>query len=165
MKIPALVLAGLVLIALASVSPRRPVLVWNASPSVPIGLYLIVPRPLRVGDFVVVHLADTMQHFAEQRQYIGPDTPLLKRVAAMHGSLVCQHNRIVVINRRHIVIALASDRRRRPLPAWRGCYRLKKGQVFVLGSHMESFDSRYFGPLAGEQIVGPAIALLTTPPL
>ncbi|MBS0251280.1 MAG: S26 family signal peptidase [Proteobacteria bacterium] len=161
MKTCALGLSGLLMLAATIPIPKRPVLIWNASQSVPIGLYLIVPRSLHVGNFVVVRLSETMQALAEQRQYIGPDTPLLKRVAAMNGDTVCRHKSIVVINHRHIVIAFTSDHRARPLPAWRGCRRLTGGQVFVLGTHPESFDSRYFGPLAGEQVVGPAVSLLT----
>lgn len=153
-------LFGLTVLALTGVRPGHPVLIWNASESVPIGLYLIVPRPPHVGDFVVVRLSETMQLLAEQRKYIGPETPLLKRVAAMHGSVVCRHKSVVMIDHRQIAIALTFDRRVRPLPTWHGCLRLKQGQVFVLGTHPESFDSRYFGPLAAEQAVGPAIPLL-----
>lgn len=164
MQVGAIALAGLLLIAGAGVGSKHLVLVWNASASVPVGLYLIVPRSLHVGDFVVVRLSKSMQVLAEQRKYIGPDTPLLKHVAAMNGEFVCRRGSVVVIDRRHIVIALGSDRHGNPLPAWRGCLRLRGGQVFVLGTHSESFDSRYFGPLASEQIIGHAIPLLTAWP-
>jgi conjugative transfer signal peptidase TraF len=161
MKVGFLALLGLILIATTTVRPTRPILIWNASASVPVGLYLIVPKPLRIGDFVLVRPPEAMQVLATKRKYIGPDTPLLKRVAAMNGELVCRHQNIVSIDRRFIVIALTLDRRERVLPVWSGCYHLRKGQVFVLGTHLESFDSRYFGPLCADQIVGPAIPLLT----
>ncbi len=164
MKACAVALAGLVMIAVPAVVPQHFVLIWNASQSVPMGLYLMVRGPLRVGDFVVVRLSETMQYLAEQRRYIGPHTPLLKRLAAIHGGFVCRDKSLIVVDRRHIVIALTSDRHGRPLPAWRGCYRLRKGQVFVLGTNLESFDSRYFGPLGGEQIIGRAIPLLAASP-
>jgi type IV secretory pathway protease TraF len=45
------------------------------------------------------------------------------------------------------------------MPVWQGCHQLQDGQVFVLGTHAESFDSRYFGPIDGEQITGAAIPL------
>lgn len=154
-------LAALVvaLLATSAVAPKRPVLVWNASESVPIGLYLVVPRPLRIGDNVLIRLSRAMQVLAERRGYIGPDTPLLKRVAAMDGDRVCRRGHAILISGRQVATALGIDRAGKPLPVWQGCHQLEDGQVFVLGMHSESFDSRYFGPIDHQQIVGTAIPL------
>lgn len=152
-------LIGLVLITGAAIEPRHILLVWNASRSVPTGPYLIVPRPVHIGQFVVVRLPLTIRDLAEHRHYIGADIPLIKRVAAMNGDLVCRYGSVVVIGRRAIVVALGADTQGRPLPVWRGCLRLRSGQIFVLGMRSDSFDSRYFGPLSSAQIIGPAIPL------
>ena len=149
------------MLAAAASGPKYPVLVWNRSPSVPVGLYLVLARPAHVGDYVATRLSGTMQALAERRSYIGPNTPVLKRVAASEGDRVCRRGRIVQIAEERFVIALVSDRQGRQLPVWQGCYQLQNDQRFVLGTHLESFDSRYFGPINREQIVGVAIPIFT----
>lgn len=159
MKAHALIALSVALLAAAASGPKCPVLVWNKSPSVPIGLYLVVARPVHVGDYVVMRLSGTMQALAERRTYIGPNTPLLKRVAASEGDRVCRRGQAVLASGQHVVVALGADRAGKPLPVWQGCHQLQHGQVFVLGTHPESFDSRYFGPIDREQIAGAAIPL------
>lgn len=160
MKAGALAALGLVALLTATAwGSKRHALVWNASASVPIGLYLIVPRPLHIGDYVLIRLSGPPQALAERRSYIGPNTPLLKRVAAMEGDRVCRRGPVTWIAGQQFVIALAFDREGRRLPVWQGCRQLQRGQLFVLGTHAESFDSRYFGHIDGAQIVGAAIPL------
>ena len=71
-------------IGIASFLPVPLRLVWNASASVPIGLYgLEPPRGLRVGELIAVapsrHLAD----FMAERGYLGRGVPLMKHVSAL----------------------------------------------------------------------------------
>jgi len=164
MKAGALMALGLALLAATTLGPKHPILVWNASASVPIGLYFVVARPLHIGDYVLLRLTGTMQTLAERRKYIGPSMPLVKRIAAMDGDRVCRCGLTVQIAEQHFVIALGSDRGGRRLPVWQGCDNLQNGQSFVLGTHAESFDSRYFGPVTRDQIVGAAIPLFTVGP-
>jgi len=159
MKAHALIALGFALLAAVASGPKRLVLVWNRSPSVPIGLYLVLARPPHVGDYVVIRLSGTMQALAERRNYIGPNTPLLKRVAASEGDRVCRRGQGVLISGQQVAIALGADRAGKPMPVWQGCHQLQHGQAFVLGTQPESFDSRYFGPIDREQIAGAAIPL------
>lgn len=159
MKAGAFVALGLALLAAVVFGPKRLALVWNTSASVPIGLYLIVSRPVQIGDYVLIRLSGTMQVLAEQRSYIGAHTPLLKRVAATEGDRACRSGHVVWIPGRQVVIALGTDRAGKSLPVWQGCHQLQDGQLFVLGTHRESFDSRYVGPIDREQIAGAAIPL------
>ena len=154
-----LALGSVALLTATALAPKRLMLVWNTSASVPIGLYLIVPRSLRIGDYVLIRISGLPQALAEQRSYIGSHMPLLKRVAALEGDRVCRRGRVISMGRQQLVIALAFDRRGRRMPVWQGCRQLQRGQVFVLGMHAESFDSRYFGPIDHAQIVGAAIPL------
>lgn len=158
MKAHALVVLGLTLLA-AALGPKRPVLAWNTSASVPIGLYLIVSRPVQIGDYVLVRISGPMQALAERRNYVGANMPLLKRVVATEGDRVCRRGQALLVSGQHVAIALGIDQAGRPLPVWQGCHQLQHGQVFVLGKHPESFDSRYFGPIDREQIAGAAIPL------
>ena len=156
MKVGALMALGLALIAAATLGHKRPILVWNTSASVPIGLYITLSRPAHIGDYVLIRLSGAMQALAERRRYIAK-TPLLKRVAAMEGDRVCRRGRMVRIAGWRSVIVLGFDREGRQLPVWQGCHRLQSGQVFVVGTHSESFDSRYFGPLHVKHVIGTAI--------
>jgi type IV secretory pathway protease TraF len=50
---------------------------------------------------------------------------------------------------------LAHDSESRPLPRWRACRRLDAGEFFVFSNRIpNSFDSRYYGPVRREAIVG-----------
>ena len=50
---------------------------------------------------------------------------------------------------------LAQDSESRPLPRWRACRRLGEGEFFVFSNRIpNSFDSRYYGPVRREAIVG-----------
>ena len=53
------ILAAMAAGALFTAAPlhgKTPWLVWNASPSVPLGLYRIDPGPVRRGDLVLIRL-------------------------------------------------------------------------------------------------------------
>ena len=142
-------------------SPMR--LIWNASASVPLGLYRIDPTPvMRVGDMVAVRPSPTLARFMAERRYVEANVPLLKPIAAMHGATICRLGLRVTINGRTAVAALARDRFGRPLPAWSGCYRLRPDQLFLIApAHPDSFDGRYFGPVSQAQILGSATPLWT----
>lgn len=61
-----------------------------------------------------------------------------------------------------MTIARSHDGRGRPLAPWSGCRPLAHGEVFLLASHSPaSFDSRYFGPVQREAILGEALPLWT----
>jgi len=63
-----------------------PAFIWNASASVPIGLYSVVPedRP-GVTDLVAVMPPEPIATFLAQRNYLPRGVPLLKRVLALSG--------------------------------------------------------------------------------
>jgi|HubBroStandDraft_4_1064222.scaffolds.fasta_scaffold1158625_1 type IV secretory pathway protease TraF len=53
-----------------AIGARLPFLVWNSSPSVPIGLYWIEQTKPRVGDLVLVRLAGPIAALVERRAYL-----------------------------------------------------------------------------------------------
>jgi type IV secretory pathway protease TraF len=77
-------------------------------------------------------------------------------VAAGAGDVVCRHGALITINGRAVAQARLTDTAGRPLPAWSGCIRLADTQVFVLAVDPDSFDSRYFGPVDGANVLGTA---------
>jgi conjugative transfer signal peptidase TraF len=161
MKVPALLGTAVALAFLMAplAIPPRPLLMWNASPSVPVGLYRVTPASTRVGDLVVLRLPSLMAAFAAGRGYLPRTAYLLKPVAAIAGDLVCRFGAQVFVRGRFAARAALADHGGNPMPAWHGCRVLRSGEVFVLAHHPASFDSRYLGPLDATAIVGSAVLL------
>lgn len=119
----------------------------NLTSSVPVGLYLALPGRPAAGDYVRVATSDQTHALAVSRGYIVPGLPLLKRAAAIAGSRVCRSGSGVWIDGHIQVWVRRIDRAGRALPVWSECRVLKAGEIFVLGSHRDSYDGRYFGPI------------------
>lgn len=136
-----------------------PWLVWNISPSVPLGLYAIYAADQRRGDLVIARLPPPFAMLAHQRGYLPIDTYLLKPVVAIAGDRVCRLDRRIVVRGTPAALAALHDTAGRRLPAWHGCRKLVPGEVFVLARPSHSFDSRYFGPLRRSDILGRAVRL------
>jgi conjugative transfer signal peptidase TraF len=134
----------------------QPILIWNASDSVPIGWYWVSKRPPNIGEIAVISPPEWVRLYASERGYLPSDVWLLKPVAAVHPALVCRFGRYVFINGKLFAKAKDHDRMHRPLPVWKGCQTLKPNRIFVLGRHRDSFDSRYFGPIDHAQVSGTA---------
>lgn len=147
--------------AVAALAPQ-PRLIWNASASMPVGLYRIdVGRAAATGDLALIEPPDAVAALLATRGYLPRGVPLLKRVAATDGALVCRTGHFVTIDGFGAARARARDRLGRPLPRWLGCRRLQRGEIFLLGAAPDSFDSRYFGALPAPAVIGTAHPLLT----
>jgi len=149
---------GLMTIALSLLSTEAPPrVVWNATISAPRGWWVITrDAPLQVGDWALVRPAADLAPRLAMRGYLPPGVSLLKQVAAGPGQSVCRRGRELLIDGRVAAVALASDRMGRPLPAWSGCRRLGRAQVFFMNAAPDSLDGRYFGPTPHADVVGRA---------
>jgi conjugative transfer signal peptidase TraF len=138
---------------------RGTLLIMNVTSSVPVGLYLTSSAELARGDFVLI-ARDTLAHRAAlSKGLISPSMQLLKRVAGLPGDHVCRHGRSVWINGIIKASARNADDIGRPLRTWRGCRVLDAGEIFVLGSHANSFDSRSFGPIRRSDVVSRVVLI------
>lgn len=155
--------AGIALIAFAAIVRANPILVWNASASVPIGLYAVQPLDSpRVGDLVVLEPPTPLGDWLLEHGYLGADVPLIKHIAALPGQRVCRVGVEVSIDGVAVATAKTHDRFDRPLPVWQGCHRLTDDQIFFLNPDTEgSLDGRYFGPLPRDTIIGRAVPIWT----
>ena len=124
-----------------------PKLIWNASASVPIGLYAVHPAgPLRIGELLVVTPPEPLATFLDARHYLPKGVPLLKHVAALPGQLICRSGDVVTVDRIAVGVALARDHLGRLLPTWQGCRVIGAGEVFLMNKRsLASLDGRYFG--------------------
>lgn len=149
--------------AAAAFVPTSPRLVWNASASVPIGLYELAPAGhLNAGDLVAVMPDKPLADFMVERGYIGRGVPLMKHVAALAGQTVCRTGNAVTVDAVPFGDALDRDKRGRELPTWQGCKRIANGDIFVMNPDApDSLDGRYFGPIAARAVIGKATPLYT----
>ncbi|MFY9953552.1 S26 family signal peptidase [Bradyrhizobium sp.] len=137
--------------------------IWNASESVPAGLYLVRPtaRPA-VTQLVVVEPPEPLATFLAEGGYLPRGIPLLKRVLALHGQTVCRDQLTITVDKISVGEARARDRRGRPLPIWQGCHVIADGEVFLMNwQSADSLDGRYFGALPTSAIIGRAEPLWT----
>ena len=155
-----LTIAGLAVlfVAMTALLPLVPKLIWNASASVPIGLYSVRPATIHhAGDLVVVRAPEALAAFLDTRSYLARGVPLLKHVAALPGQVVCRTVRTITVDGVTMGHALDRDRVGRILPVWEGCRLVGEEEVFLMNWQSEnSLDGRYFGPLPASTIVGRA---------
>lgn len=145
-------IAAVVIPAFVRPVPR---LVWNASASVPVGLYSARPATsARRGDLVAAHAPAPVALLMAERGYLPSRVPMLKHVAATAGQRVCRIGLVVSIDGERVAEARSRDRMGRPLPSWSGCRTLGAGEVLLLNpASAASFDGRYFGPVPARGIV------------
>ena len=142
-------------------SPK--LLIWNASASVPIGLYAVQPADdLRVPDLVIVTPPAPLAAFLATRGYLPKGVPLLKRVLALGGQTVCRDGLDVLAYGVPYGHARERDSAGRDLPVWQGCRRIADGELFLMNWDVpDSVDSRYFGPLPRSSVIGRAVPVWT----
>lgn len=159
LSIAAVVMTGIVELGLTSVAHPTPMLVWNASASMPIGLYRLAPVLSMRGDLVLVRPPKIAETLADSRGYLPAGVPLVKRIAAVGGDEICVVDGVVLVNGHAVVRQLAADRAGRPLPQWSGCQVLGGDEIFLLADAKDSFDSRYFGPVPTANIIETLVPL------
>ena len=149
--------AALVLLVAPVVYSPAPRLVWNASASAPIGLYRVWPGgTVARGDMVIAWAPRRWRALAARRHYLPANVPLVKRVAAMPGDLVCASGPQVLVDAVPVATRLGQDPSGRSLPWWQGCRRLRASEYFLLMDAPGSFDGRYFGTSSRHDVVGRA---------
>ncbi len=147
---------ALFLLALGWVDVFPVKLVYNGSASAPIGFYRVSYSPLSKGDYVLVRLPLDASLIARRYGYLPSDIPALKRIAGLSGDKVCRIGSRIFIDDTLLATALVQDPAGRSLPVWQGCRRLAPEELFLLNRHPLSFDSRYFGPVTRDRVIGRA---------
>lgn len=137
--------------------------IWNASASVPVGLYRIVPATrIEVTDLAVVMPPNALAGFLDERGYLPRGVPLIKRVLALPGTEVCRRGAAVIAYDHAYGDAQPRDRFGRNLPQWQGCRIVAEGELFLMNwDAADSLDGRYFGALPASTVIGRALPLYT----
>jgi conjugative transfer signal peptidase TraF len=140
-------------------------LIWNRTPSLPLGLYWLsrgVPATAaRPGTLVAFAVPDAVRRLVQERHYLPPAALLVKPVVATPGDRVCTTGQTFTVNGRSLGAILTEDTAGRPLPHYEGCGAVSDGWLFVASHYAKSFDSRTFGPLPDRAIRGTVTPLWT----
>src|SRR5690606_28740829 len=92
-------------------------LVWNFTPSIPVGLYSIEERDWRIDDRVALKPSGRLLEMLQTAGVLKDGRLLMKRVAAAAGDKVCRVGNLVMIND----VPRVEARPDAGLPAWSGC--------------------------------------------
>jgi len=145
---------GVLLCGLAALH-GPPVVLVNASPSEPPGLYTRTFETPAVGRIIAFGLPAAGHAYIDAAMPYLRRRPLLKAVAAGPGDLVCEGATSLTINGRERAPVVARDHADRLLPHWQGCRPLRCDELFVFSARVpNSFDSRYFGPVPRASVLG-----------
>ncbi|AZS19206.1 S26 family signal peptidase [Caulobacter sp. FWC26] len=150
------------LLALGGLLVDAPLLLFNTSSSEPVGLYRRVAAAPAPGALIAFRPVGAAKAYLLGAQPGRARGSILKGVAAGEGALACAGSTLSVDGRALGPIA-TRDGAGRPLPRWRGCRRLARGEFIVFSDRIpNSFDSRYYGPIQATQILGVYAPLWTT---
>ena len=116
-----------------------------------------VPAQIETGDYLVFRHRD----LAQIRQGLGANRErMIKRVGCRPGEwLQVDAEYRFSCNGRPLGQALATDSQGRPLPRFTHNGPVPVGQLFLVGTHHRSYDSRYFGFVDAREILHQALPL------
>jgi len=136
--------------------PPKPVLLYNPSYSAQVGWYkLHQNEPIRLGSEVAAYAPEWARKLADERDYLPYEYPLIKSIWALEGDEVCYNNLSVSVPKRPVITSQAQDVLGRDMPMRSGCIVLAAGEYLLMSPDVQTgFDSRYFGPVRIENILG-----------
>jgi conjugative transfer signal peptidase TraF len=149
---------GVVSLMVPALLQSHRLLLWNASASVPVGLYFLETTDTRyVSELVAVLPPEPLAAFLAAGNYLPHGVPMLKHVLALPGQTVCREGLVITIDKVAVGMARERDRRGRSLPVWQGCRVISQDALFLMNSQSpDSLDGRYFGPLPISAVIGRA---------
>ena len=155
------IVAGVITLAVIGTTrqiifPPKPVLFYNPSYSAKVGWYGLKPdEAVVLGAQVAAYAPKWARQLADERGYLPYDYPLIKTVWAVNGDEVCYANQSVSVPKRPDIPVLGQDVMGRDMPLMSGCIVLKSGEYLLISPDVQTgFDSRYFGPVRSENILG-----------
>ncbi|CAN7609809.1 S26 family signal peptidase [Phenylobacterium sp. LjRoot164] len=141
-------------LALAGMAAPQPLILINTSPSEPLGLYRRAPGPPERGRLAAFRVPAAGQSYAAAHLPQIGRGGVLKSLVGAAGDEVCA-DEVLRLNGRVLGPIAPHDRVGRPLPRWRGCKVLQKDEFLAFSSRIPtSFDSRYYGPVGEEDLIG-----------
>ncbi|MEZ5958794.1 MAG: S26 family signal peptidase [Hyphomonadaceae bacterium] len=130
---------------------NQDVVLFNHSPSVPIGFYVRESNDPARGMFVTVRARDVAPMEAAAHHYNEEGDRFIKRLVAVAGQHVCSDGFTISVD--GVEVAVVQNRVGAP-QAWVGCRTLASSEILLLGDSADSFDGRYWGPIHDDLIEG-----------
>jgi conjugative transfer signal peptidase TraF len=144
---------------------------FNATPSVPMGIYWYSPGPVKRGEFVQACLPAKLAKYAKAKRFITEGVcpyntePIVKVLAAIPGDLLVIRRGGLSIN--GIPWPMSAQRQKdssghkvdflmKP-----GTYHVAKGYVLLMGLNPRSWDGRYFGFTPTSAVSGRWVSIIT----
>jgi conjugative transfer signal peptidase TraF len=157
--------AGAILVALMAATVRTTGLIFVATDSsCPVGIYRLTHRPIARGELVEACLPDAIASYGLIRGYLAPggcpngSEPVIKVIGAMAGDRVDLSPESIRVNGVALpqsATRIRDSRGRQVRTVTRGSYETIANEVWLFGLHdARSWDSRYFGPVPTEAILG-----------
>ncbi|MBL8097617.1 MAG: signal peptidase I [Anaerolineales bacterium] len=150
-----LILAVILFVGINAISARVRVDGYSMQPTLEDGEFILVNKmsyqwsEIERGDIIVFHFP------------LNPEEELIKRVIGLPGDKVQVQNNQVYVNGLPLSEPYISQ-----LPAYSGEWVVADGYLFVLGDNRNnSNDSKDWGPLPIENIVGKAVLIYWPPPM
>ncbi len=140
------------------IKPPTPNLIYNESESAPQGWYVVDDAsPIKRGAVVAAFAPAEARTLAHNRGYLPHNVPIIKTVWSIGGEEICSENGVIRAPNRPDISVMAQDGSGRELPSWDGCITLDEDEFFLVSTDVQtSFDSRYFGAVPLENILGTA---------
>jgi len=136
-------------------------LVINITPSMKSGVYKKIPGEVKRGDIVLFCLDKADKKVGLKRHYLTKSyqcdgvTPLIKEVIAVPGDNVTLNDDSIIVNTtQYLYKTRYRDNVGRTLKVYpRNHYLYTKGYWLIGTNSSNSWDSRYWGPIANKQII------------
>lgn len=143
--------AALAALVFVSGAASQDVVLFNHSPSIPVGFYVRESSGLERGMLVTVRARDVAPAEAAAHDYDGEGDRFIKRLVAVAGQQVCSDGHVLRVD--GVDVAMVQNRAGAP-QAWVGCRTLATSEILLLGDSADSFDGRYWGPIHSDLIEG-----------
>jgi len=153
---PAFIAFGIVFsMAVISSAFERKLIIYNATNSLPVGLYYVVKKThYQSGDIVCFPIPEHVKRMVSERKWLPENSYLLKKIIAVYGDYCCIDNYKYHVKNSYGNIKL-TDSSGRTMPEISLCKLLSINEFFVGDLDQErSFDSRYFGTININNIHG-----------
>lgn len=152
--VPIALLSGVMIAQI--LAPPIPRLIYNTSNSAPVGWYHLDPNtPYTLGSKVAAFAPEPARKLAAERGYLPTHIPLLKTIFAVPGDQICVQDGTLAVENRLKVSVDSEDQMGRLMPILEGCYVVGEDEFLLLSNDVQaSWDSRYFGPVSRENILG-----------
>lgn len=127
----------------------------NVSNSLPRGIYKTykIERDIRVGDIVVFKPTQDIKVMLSKYQSIKLVPLLMKQVIGISGDeFTYQENKVIKNKKEVIGYIREKDFSNNLLPHY-GEVKLLNDEFYVIGTHPNSFDSKYYGAIKREDIL------------